>query len=394
MSYLQQGSPAFHKANYALFAGGFVTFAILYDVQPLMPIFSKEFNVSPAVGSLSLSATTCALAVSMLIVGSLSESWGRKPVMAISLLVSSILVMLTALSPSFMSLLGMRIIQGIVLAGLPAIAMAYLGEEVDPASLGVAMGLYISGNSIGGMAGRIITGSITDFFSWRIAMGSIGIISLACSLWFWFNLPASRNFKPKPLNLRNLFFSLLHHLRDPGLLCLYGISFLLMGSFVTLYNYIGFQLVEPPYRLSQTVVGWIFIVYLMGTFSSTWMGRLADKIGRRKVLWIGLLIMLAGACITLSPNLALKIAGIAIFTFGFFGSHSIASSWVGRRAKTEKAQASSLYLFFYYLGSSVAGTAGGFFWMHFGWPGVIGLICILLLLAFPLSKKLSSLPPL
>ncbi|MGG3467621.1 MFS transporter [Neobacillus pocheonensis] len=390
MGKLQQGTTAFRKANIALFAGGFITFSILYDVQPLMPIFSKEFHVPAATGSLTLSVTTFTLAVFMLITSTLSEVWGRKIIMTASLLLSSLIVIFTAYSPTFGSLLGFRVLQGVVLAGLPAIAMAYLGEEVEPNSLGAAMGLYISGNSIGGMAGRIITGTVTDFFSWRIAMGCIGVISLLLSIWFWWNLPKSQNFNPKPLILKSLFASLYRHLRDPALLCLFGIAFILMGSFVTLFNYIGFQLLEPPYKLSQTIIGWIFIVYLTGTFSSTWMGQLSDSLGRRKVLWIGLLIMLFGAVLTLGEPLVLKIVGIAVFTFGFFGSHSIASSWVGQRAKTEKAQASSLYLFFYYSGSSLAGSAGGFFWTQYGWGGVIGFIIILLLCAFPLSVKLSS----
>jgi YNFM family putative membrane transporter len=393
LSKLQQGTPAFRKVNFALFAGGFITFSILYDVQPLMPVFTKKFHVSAATGSLTLSVTTFTLAIAMLLTSSLSEAWGRKIIMSISLLLSSLIVMFTAFSPTFGTLLGFRILQGFVLAGLPAIAMAYLSEEVDPGSLGAAMGIYISGNSIGGMAGRIITGSITDLFSWRIAMGTIGVISLALSIWFWLHLPNSKYFTPKPLKFKELFASLLGHLKDPALLCLYGIAFILMGSFVTLYNYIGFQLLAPPYHLSQTIVGWIFIVYLTGTFSSTWMGKLSDKLGRRKVLWIGLVIMATGAAMSLAAILVLKILGIAIFTFGFFGSHSIASSWVGRRAKTAKAQASSLYLFFYYSGSSIAGTAGGYFWSNYGWSGVIGFIIILLLLAFPLSIKLSSIRP-
>jgi YNFM family putative membrane transporter len=387
---LQHGTTGFKKANFALFAGGFITFSILYDVQPLLPIFTKEFNVTAATGSLTLSVTTFTLALSMILISSLSEAWGRKSIMSFSLLLSSLIVIFTAFSPTFSTLLGFRIIQGVVLSGLPAIAMAYLGEEVDPKSLGIAMGIYISGNSIGGMAGRIITGSLTDLFSWRIAMGSIGIISFILSIWFWFHLPNSRYFKPKPLKLKALSNSLVGHLKDPALLCLFCIAFILMGSFVTLYNYIGFELLAPPYHLSQTLVGWIFIVYLTGTFSSTWMGRLSDSLGRKKVLWIGLSVMAAGAVLTLAALLVIKIIGIAVFTFGFFGSHSIASSWVGRRARAAKAQASSLYLFFYYSGSSIAGTAGGFFWSHFAWKGVIGFIICLLILAFPLSLKLSS----
>jgi MFS transporter, YNFM family, putative membrane transport protein len=393
MSYIQRGTPAFRKATFALFAGGFTTFAILYSTQPLLPNFSREFHISPTVASLSLSVTTLTMAVSMLLIGSLSEVYGRKPIMTVSLFAASVLMLLTAFVPTFQVLLGLRILQGIVLAGLPAIAMAYLGEEIDPAHLGVAMGLYISGNSIGGMGGRIVTGMVTDFFNWHTALAGIGILSLAASLFFWSTLPTSRHFQARSLDIGKLLQSLLSHLKDPGLLCLYGIGFFQMGSFVALYNYIGYQLIAPPYSLSQTLVGWIFIVYIVGAFSSTWMGRLADQYGRRKVLWIALLIMLAGSCMTLNGHLLVKIIGTAVFTFGFFGGHSIASSWVGRRAIHDKAQASSLYLFFYYAGSSIGGTAGGTFWTDYGWRGVIGMIACFLVTTLLLSIRLSFIPP-
>jgi YNFM family putative membrane transporter len=385
MNYIKKGTPAFRKTNIALIAAGFSTFANLYCVQPLLPVFSKEFHISPATSSLSLSLTTITLAISMLLVGSLSESWGRKPVMAFSMFAVSILAMLTAFVPNFHFLLVSRVLEGIVFAGLPAIAMAYLGEEIDPTSLGVAMGLYISGNTFGGLGGRVIVGMVTDYFNWRVAIAGIGVLSVISSLIFWFSLPPSKNFKPRKLELGKLMKSMISHLKDPGLLCLYGIGFLLMGSFVTLYNYIGFQLTAPPYSLSQTLVGWIFIIYLVGTFSSTWFGSLADKYGRRNMLLIGLFIMFIGAVITLNTNLLVKIVGIAVFTFGFFGGHSIASSWVGRRATHDKAQASSLYLFFYYFGSSVGGTAGGVFWTNFGWAGVVSMIIAFLALALVLS---------
>lgn len=390
MSYLERGTSGFRKANIALFAGGLNTFAILYSTQPLMPEFSREFQISPLVASLSMSVTTIALAISMLLVGSLSEAWGRKSVMTYALFAASILAVLTAFSSNFHVLLLFRILQGIVLAGLPAIAMAYLGEEVNPTSLGVAMGLYISGNSIGGMGGRIITGMLTDYFNWHIAMVGIGVVSILASLLFWMTLPKSENFHPRRLQMGDMIRSLISHCKDVRLLCLYGIGFLLMGSFVTLYNYIGYQLTEPPYSLSQTLVGWIFLVYIVGTFSSTWMGRLADRYGRRKVLWIALLIIFIGACLTLGSSLLLKIIGISLFTFGFFGGHSIASSWIGRLATHDKAQASSLYLFFYYVGSSVGGTFGGAFWTAYGWTGVVGMIALFLIVALLLSIRLST----
>ncbi|MFB7305295.1 MFS transporter [Heyndrickxia sporothermodurans] len=388
MSYIERGTKNFRMASLALFAGGFNTFAILWSTQPLLPEIAKEFHLSPAISSLTLSSTTIALAISMLLVGSLSEVYGRKSVMTVSLVASSILAILTALSPNFHLLLLFRILQGIVLAGLPAIAMAYLGEEIDPKSLGMAMGLYISGNSIGGMGGRIISGMLTDYFNWHIALVGIGIISLFASLLFWLVLPNSTHFQPRPFEVKKLGKSLFSQFKEPGLIYLFCIGFLLMGSFVTLYNYIGFQLVAPPYSLSQTLVGFIFIVYIVGTFSSTWMGILADQHGRKRMIQVSLFILLIGAIITLNTNLSLKIIGIAIFTFGFFSGHSIASGWVGKLSTHDKAQASSLYLFFYYAGSSIGGTAGGTFYSDFGWIGVVSMIVIFSLIAIACSIRL------
>ncbi|MFC7684711.1 MFS transporter [Ureibacillus sp. GCM10028918] len=385
MNYIQKGTKEFTLAILALFAAGFITFANLYITQPLFPQFTESFGISPATASLSLSLSTGVLSVTLVLFGSLSESWGRKRLMTISIFAASILTVLLAFAPSFETLLILRMLQGFVFAGVPAIAMAYLGEEMDPKSLGVAMGLYISGNSIGGLSGRIIMGTMSDLFSWQLGMVFTGLLSLLICLYFVWALPASKNFTPRKLEFKALTKSLFHHIKDPGLLCLFGISFTLVGGFVTLYNYISYKLLDSPYNLSSTVVGWIFVVYLVGTFSSTWFGSLSDKFGRQKVLLAGIAIMFTGALLTLPINLIIKIAGMVVFTFGFFGSHSIASGWVSYRATKDRAQASSLYLFAYYFGSSVGGTTGGFFWARWGWNGVIAFISACIITAFTLA---------
>ncbi|MDN4525095.1 MFS transporter [Fictibacillus fluitans] len=373
MSYIQKGTPLFRKTSMAFFAAGFNTFAILYCVQPIMPEFSKEFSISPTTASLSLSVTTIVLAVSMLIFGSLSEVWGRKPIMVISMLAASVFCILTAFSPNFHVLLILRTMEGIALAGLPSIAMAYLGEEIEPRSLGAAMGLYICGNSIGAVFGRVYSGLISDFFGWHMAIAGIGIISLAATLIFWKSLPASQNFNARQLQVGKLGKTMVDHLKDPGLVCLFFMGFLLLGSNVAMFNYIAYVLLGKPYSLSQTVVGWIFLIMIIGMFSSVWTGKWVDRHGKQRILFINLLIALAGVAMTLDSQLLVKILGLGFFTYGFFGSHAIASSWVGQRATHDKAQASSLYLFLYYTGSSVGGTLAGFFWSDFGWGGVISM---------------------
>jgi MFS transporter, YNFM family, putative membrane transport protein len=390
MRYIKQGTPVFRKTSFAFFAAGLNTFAILYCVQPLLPEFTKEFNISPTFASLSLSITTIVLAISMLVFGSLSEVWGRKPIMVISMLVASVLCILTAFSPNFYFLLGFRTIVGIALAGLPSIAMAYLGEEIEAKSLGTAMGLYISGNAIGAVIGRIMSGVLSDYFGWHIAIGTIGFLSLLASFIFWLSLPDSQNFKSRKLEIGKLGRSLFDHLKDPGIVYLCGIGFLLLGSNVALFNYIGYVLSARPYSLSQTFLSWIFIILIIGMFSSVWTGKLVDRHGKQKILIINLLIIFIGVCLTLDANLFIKILGLGLFTFGFFAGHSIASSWVGQRALNNKAQASSLYLFLYYAGSSIGGTVGGVFWSSFGWEGVISMISTFIIIALIFSVRLSK----
>jgi YNFM family putative membrane transporter len=392
--FIRHGTPLFRRTNFALFAAGIATFGLLYCVQPLMPEFSKAFGVNAAGAALTLSLTTGVLAFAMLVAGAVSDAWGRKSVMTVSLLASSVLVLATAVVRDWHMLLVLRTLLGLTLSGLPAVAMTYLSEEMHPESIGLGMGLYISGNAIGGMGGRLVAGVLTDFVGWRIGVAAVGAIGLVAGLVFWRSLPPSRHFAVQPFDGKTLRARFAGAFRDAGLPWLFAEGFLLLGAFVTVYNFIGYRLLAPPYGLSQAVVGLIFSVYLIGTFSSAWMGHVAGKLGRRKVLWTAFVLMASGVLLTLTTPLVLIVLGIVAITFGFFGGHSIASSWVGRRAGAAKAQASSMYLFSYYMGSSLAGAGGGLFYASYGWNGVAAFVGALVLTGLLIAWRLRHLAPL
>ncbi len=354
-------------------------------MQPLLPAFSSAFGVSPATSSLALSVSTFALAFAMLVAGSLAERWGRKPPMAAALVASSLITLACAGAQSFGELVALRLLEGIALSGLPAVAMAYLGEEVDPSALGLAMGLYVGGTGLGGMFGRLIVGGIADAAGWRAALLAIGASGLVCALLFHLLLPASRNFAPRNLSVRSHAGAFAAHVRDAGLPLLYVVGFVLMGAFVTMYNYLGFRLEAPPYGLNQTQIGAIFTAYLAGVVAAAVMGRLADRFGRRRILWVSVVLMIAGALLTLERPLGAIVLGIVVLTVGFFGAHSTASSWVGRRALTAKAHATSLYLFAYYLGSSIVGSLAGAVYTAAGWNGVVACVVALAVIALLLA---------
>jgi len=388
--WITRGTPQFMRVTLALFSAGLATFALLYCVQPILPVLSQQFGVSPAASSLSLSISTGLMALGLLVTGPLSDAVGRKSVMVTALMLAAICTLISATMTSWHGILIMRALMGLSLSGVAAVGMTYLSEEMSPRIVAFSMGLYISGNSIGGMSGRLLSGVLTDFYSWRVAIAVIGCFSLASALMFWKILPPSRHFRATSLRPRNLLINFRLHWRDPGLPWLFAEGFLLMGAFVTLFNYIGYRLLAAPWHLSQAVVGLLSVVYLTGSWSSPKAGALTSRMGRGPVMFGATAVMLAGLLFTAFDSLWLILPGMMLFTAGFFAAHAVASSWIGPRARRARGQASSLYLFSYYVGSSVAGTLGGLFWHNYGWSGITLFISALLLLALMVAWRLQS----
>jgi MFS transporter, YNFM family, putative membrane transport protein len=389
---ISPGGARFWRVNFALFLGSFATFALLYCVQPLMPLFTRAFSISPAAASLSLSAATGVLAIAMVFAGALSDIVGRKAIMTASLAAAAAATLAASFAPNWTTFVALRALTGLALSGVPAVAMAYLVEEMDRSAIGLAMGLYIAGNTFGGMGGRLASAAIAEVGGWRDAVALVGLISLGCAAAFAFALPRERRL---PLNTGRtaLLPTIRGHFSDPGLRYLFALGFLLMGAFVTTYNYIGFRLEAPPFSLSPTTIGFVYCIYLIGAVASALMGELAGRYGRRRVVGFAIAFMPIGVLLTLPSNLWLTILGVGAITVGFFGGHSIASSWVGLRAETAKAQASALYLFFYYAGSSVAGSVGGWVFTLGAWPGEAAFLGALSVLALFIALKLARVPP-
>ena len=391
---IAKGTPEFTRTNRALFFGGFSTFSLLYCIQPLFPLLSQQFHLSPAQSSWSLSVSSGLLAISLVLLSAVSDRIGRKPLMVFSMVSAAVLTVLSAFAQDFAQLLAIRAVLGIALGGMPAVAMAYLGEEIDPPSLGLSMGLYIAGSAFGGMSGRLIAAVLSDFLSWRWALGTLGVAGLLAGVEFWRSLPASKNFTASTKGWNALPHAVRQHFSDKGLPWLFVLAFLLMGCFVSLYNYIGYRLLAAPFGLRQSTIGLLAFLYLIGIFSSVWAGRLVDRLGRRGVLWIMLSVMLSGILLTLFNSLVMIVAGMALATFGFFATHSIASSWVSRRARAPQALASAFYLLFYYLGSSLIGSASGMMWGFDGWTGVIIMLGLCLCGGLLIALRLRHLQPL
>ena len=377
------------RIRIALFLAGFATFSLLYSVQPLLPAFAREFGVGAAASSLPLSLATGALAIAIFCAGAVSENLGRRGLMFCSIALAAVLNALAAWLPHWGALVAVRTLSGLALGGVPAVAMVYLAEELPATRLGAATGLYVAGNAFGGMTGRIAMSVLSDHYGWRTALTALSAFGLLCAVGFVLLLPPSRHFlRRHGVNLGFHLRAWGGHLRDRHLPWLFSIPFLLMGCFVSVYNYAAFRLGGPEFGLSQSQIGMIFAAYVFGIVSSSVAGSASDRFGRGPVVLAGVISAVAGMVLSLAHLLPLVIAGIVLLTIGFFIAHSAASAWVGRLGGAHRSHAASLYLLAYYLGSSVIGAVSGAFWQHGGWNALAAFCLGLLLVALCAAQVL------
>ncbi|WP_243399841.1 MFS transporter [Arthrobacter glacialis] len=385
----RQGSAGYRRVLAALACAGVATFAQLYSLQGLLPMVSRDLQVTAAQASLTVSVATVGLAVAVLPWSFAADRWGRVRIMGLAVILATILGLLVPLAPSFEGLLVLRALEGAALGGIPALAIAYLTEEVSPRHASAAAGAYVAGTTLGGLFGRLLAGPVADMAGWRMGTLAVSLCAAAAAAGFLLLAPRPRGFVPARTDgFGAVLGKLLPPLRNAQLLALYAQAFLLMGAFVSVYNFLGFRLEAPPYLFPASAVALLFLAYLAGTVTSRLVAGIANRWGRRNVLLASTGAMVAGLAMTLAAPVTAILAGLILFTAGFFGAHSIASGWTGSLATSGRAQAASLYNLSYYAGSSLIGWSAGLVFQRFGWGVMAGALGVLAALAAGLAVAL------
>ncbi|MDS7873588.1 MFS transporter [Klebsiella pasteurii] len=375
----------------ALALSGLAELASLFFIQPLLPVLAIEYDVPVSQVSIILSAETALLAIGLLFTGTLSDHYGRKKLIIVSLLLGGLLTMLCPLVESWAMLVALRAVIGLALSGIAAAATAYISEEVAPVVAGVVTGYFVFGNSMGGMSGRIVASQLIDHISINTIFYGFAISLILVALLVNFLLPTSRNFKPtQNLNVLRVVKGAASHFKNKKLALAFVISFIIFGVFTSLYNYLAFFLKGEPFHISPANAGLLSFSFALSFFTAPQAGRLSAKYGSMRVLRALFVMMALGMLLTLTSNVVTFIIGAVVFTGCFFGCHSIGLSWVSKNATHARGQAVALYLFFYYMGGSVIGFVNGFVFHSMGWQGMTGFIIALLAVGAVVATYLSS----
>lgn len=376
-------SREFYFASVALAFSSFLVFCNLYSAQPILAEFAKTYQVSITLSNWIFAGASLGLSLSLIPWALLADRFGRRLMMMISLILTAILGIILYFADSVSSWITLRVIQGVTLGGLPAVAVAYISEEFEPRSITSVVGSYIAANSLGGISGRLLGGFLADHFGLNMPMLFCGILAVIGALLIIYCLPKEQHFQKQTLEFTNLKNNLCGHIRNPKLWRTFFIGGLGFGVFINLYSVVSLRLLSEPYNFSTTQVSLLFLCYLSGTFAASLTGKLTQRYSSLQGMFFGWCVLIVGVLWLLVSSLPLIIMGLLICSVGFFTTHALASGWVGKQAKQARALASALYLSFYYFGSSVVGFYLIFLWRHFAWHSVI-LGSLVLLTFIPL----------
>ena len=361
----------------AVATAGFCAFVNLYSPQALLPALAREFGTGAAEISAIMTASALAIALTAPFTGAIADVLGRKRVITAAMLAVVVPMAGAAFAADVPALIAWRFLQGLLLPPIFAVAVAYIGDEWPPAEVAGVAGIYIAGSSVGGFCGRFMPGLLSDLIGWRGAFLALAGLSLLGAIVVALLLPREKGFV-RSEGLGASARQMLRHLKNPQLLATFGIGFGVLFNFIAVFTYVSFHLAAPPYNFSSTLLGAIFVTYLVGTVVSPMTGRMMARLGRRHFTLAVIAAWASGALLMLAPPVAAIIVGLVFCAACGMLCQTIATGYVTTIAKEGRSSAVGLYVTSFYVGGSMGAFLPGLAWNSGGWPACIAMVVAML----------------
>ena len=369
--------PGLSARQIAVGIAGFFAFINLYSMQSILPLLTAEFGTGPAGISQIMTASTLAVAMTAPFTGTVADVLGRKRVIVTAMVLLGIPTVMCALAPDLHSVVIWRFVQGLVLPPVFAVTIAYIGDEWEPQEVTSAAGIYTSGAALGGFSGRFFTGIFADLIGWRGGLMIIAALTLAGAVAMLLLLPREKKF----VRSEGLLASgrqMLQHFRNGQLLATYAVGFGVLFCFILTFTYINFRLAAPPYNLSPTWLGAIFVVYLVASAVAPLAGRGVARFGRQGFMIPVIIVWMGGILLTLASPLWLVLLGLAVCAACGLTCQTVSTGFVTVTAKVGRSSAVGLYVTSFYIGGSFGAGLGGIAWTLGGWNACVALLIVML----------------
>lgn len=275
--------------------------------------------------------------------------------------------LLCATATTFPALLVWRGLQGLLIPGVTAISVAWIGDEAPGTDLGRKVGLLIAASVAGGLVGRVGSGLVATFFGWRAPFVLFGLLTLAgaAAMAMTFPVPSRRPHEDVRTG------GALRHLRSRRLVGAFLVGGSVFFGFIGIFTFLPYHLTAAPYRLGTAAISSVYLVYVFGILTSLLTEPFARRHGERLVIAAGFAIASVGALGTQLPSVTGVVLALVVLCVGMFAVQSTAPAYVNRNAEGAKGAASALYVSFYYVGATLGAFLPGHAYQRWGWSGVV-----------------------
>jgi predicted MFS family arabinose efflux permease len=357
-----------------LLAVGIAASLNLYATQPLLPLLGAMLGVGPAAAALTVSAPSLGVALAAPLAGAAADRLGRRRVIVASLLALVVPTLLAATSRGLGVLVAWRFLQGVLVPGAQAVAVAFVGAEWRTHGVGRAMGALILGNVLGGFSGRVVSAAVAERGGWRASFLALAALVLFCAVAAARWLPRERPRRPSA-DAGHGTAGAPAALLVPAVLATFASGFGVLFTLSGVFTYVTFHLAAPPFALGPTGLSWMFAVYLVGGLTTPWSGRWVDRVGPKRAVPWAWAVCVAGGALTLAPSLPAILAGLSGICIGTFTLQSASTTHLNGVVPEEtRSVASGAYVSSYYIGGAAGGVLPALVWSRGGWPACLLLI--------------------
>lgn len=349
---------------------GMLAFMQVYCIQAILPILQTAYGAGPVKLGLAVGATVLGMGAISPFIGMISDAYGRRRMIQASIFLLTLPIALIGFAPSIDVLIAERLVLGLLVPGMTVTLMAYIGEEFRGAEIGKLTSCYVAGTVFGGFSGRFLLGHLSEHMPWSWAMMILaGLNFLGFVLVLW-QLPASRNFIPKP-HLSDSFADLKAHLHNRAVMGSCILGFFVLFSLVGCFSFINLYLADAPYHLNSGQLANLFVVYLLGMVITPAAAFLLKKYGAARTMMLAVALSALGVMVTWTPLLASIVAGLAMMCTGVFITQSATISYIALNVRQGRSLAMGLYYCCYYLGGTVGSWVCALTYRSWHWHGVV-----------------------
>lgn len=376
-----------------LSAATFIIFFQLYMVAPLIPGLSSFFKVTEQAVGLMVPAFLIPYGIFTLFYGLLADKAGTKLIILVSFFVFAIFTTFTAFSQSVPQLIVWRLLTGIGASGVIPISLAWIGQTYSYKERGRPLGFVFGAVAGGGAFGASAGVFLESFIGWKMLFLGVGIVALLVWIILYFayqKIPVTTA-GGQGLTLTIVFKGYKQLLTSLRARSAYTYVFL-NGIFASgVYTWLALYF-EKNFSLHGWQIGLALLGYgIPGFVFGPFIGRLADKFGRSKLLPLGLFLGGLSASMLIF-NIPLPIARVSVITLslGFDLTQPLLAGIISEVGKERSGQAMSVMAFMLFVGFGSGSYLFGLA-LRLGFRDALIIFSIfqivLSLIAFPLFKS-------